>query len=114
MFLPCHKDSTEMETEIMIWNRIIIHTCLFQNIISNRDPKFTSELWTNLNNLFGTELSFSTAYNLCTDRLEEKMIQTLEDMIRRFYPYGLEFKDSYCFNHNWCTLIPDLKLAYKK
>ncbi|MBW0554167.1 hypothetical protein O181_093882 [Austropuccinia psidii MF-1] len=41
------------------------------------------------------------------------MIQTLEDMIRRFCAYGLEFKDSYCFANYWCTLIPALELAYK-
>ncbi|MBW0497514.1 hypothetical protein O181_037229 [Austropuccinia psidii MF-1] len=41
------------------------------------------------------------------------MIQTLEDMIRRFCAYGLEFKDSDGFTHYWCTLIPELKLAYK-
>ncbi|MBW0510645.1 hypothetical protein O181_050360 [Austropuccinia psidii MF-1] len=41
------------------------------------------------------------------------MIQTLEDMIRRFCAYGLEFKDSYGFTHDWCTLIPELELAYK-
>ncbi|MBW0587865.1 hypothetical protein O181_127580 [Austropuccinia psidii MF-1] len=41
------------------------------------------------------------------------MIQTLEDMIRRFCAYGLEFK--YCdgFTHYWCTLLPELELAYK-
>ncbi|MBW0566745.1 hypothetical protein O181_106460 [Austropuccinia psidii MF-1] len=42
------------------------------------------------------------------------MTQTLEDMIRRFCAYGLEFKDSDCFTHDWCTLIPALELAYKK
>ncbi|MBW0542725.1 hypothetical protein O181_082440 [Austropuccinia psidii MF-1] len=41
------------------------------------------------------------------------MIQTLEDMIRRFCAYGLEFKDSDGFTHDWCTLIPALELAYK-
>ncbi|MBW0521410.1 hypothetical protein O181_061125 [Austropuccinia psidii MF-1] len=41
------------------------------------------------------------------------MIQTLEDMIRRFCAYGLELKDSYGFTHDWCTLIPALELAYK-
>ncbi|MBW0510734.1 hypothetical protein O181_050449 [Austropuccinia psidii MF-1] len=61
MFLPCHKDDIAMETAIMIWNKDISHTGLFQNIISDRDPKFTSALWTNLHNLFGTKLSFSTA-----------------------------------------------------
>ncbi|MBW0532491.1 hypothetical protein O181_072206 [Austropuccinia psidii MF-1] len=41
------------------------------------------------------------------------MIQNLEDMIRRFCAYGLEFKDSDGFTHDWCTLIPALELAYK-
>ncbi|MBW0542505.1 hypothetical protein O181_082220 [Austropuccinia psidii MF-1] len=63
MFLPCHKNDTAMDTAIMIWNVVISHTGLFQNIISDRDPKFTSALWTNIHNLFGTILSFSTAYH---------------------------------------------------
>ncbi|MBW0541886.1 hypothetical protein O181_081601 [Austropuccinia psidii MF-1] len=53
MFLPCHKDQKAMDTAIMIWNKAISHTGLFQNIISERDPNLTSELWTNLHNLFG-------------------------------------------------------------
>ncbi|MBW0577310.1 hypothetical protein O181_117025 [Austropuccinia psidii MF-1] len=41
------------------------------------------------------------------------MIQTLEEMIIRFCAYGLEFKYSEDFIHDWCTLIPALELAYK-
>ncbi|MBW0547522.1 hypothetical protein O181_087237 [Austropuccinia psidii MF-1] len=41
IFLPCHKDETAMDTALLIWNRVISHTCLFKNIISDRDPKFT-------------------------------------------------------------------------
>ncbi|MBW0527600.1 hypothetical protein O181_067315 [Austropuccinia psidii MF-1] len=41
------------------------------------------------------------------------MIQTLEETIRRFCDYGLEFKDSDGCTHDWCTLIPALELAYK-
>ncbi|MBW0512580.1 hypothetical protein O181_052295 [Austropuccinia psidii MF-1] len=41
------------------------------------------------------------------------MIQTLEEMIRRFCAYGLEFKDCDGFTHDWCTLIPALELEYK-
>ncbi|MBW0567409.1 hypothetical protein O181_107124 [Austropuccinia psidii MF-1] len=41
------------------------------------------------------------------------MIQMLEDMIRILCAYGLEFKDSDGFAHDWCTLIPELELAYK-
>ncbi|MBW0551004.1 hypothetical protein O181_090719 [Austropuccinia psidii MF-1] len=72
MFLPCKKDDTSLDTAIMICN-----TGLFQNIISDRDSKFTSALWTNLHNIFGTKLSFSKAYHPQTDGLAERMIQTL-------------------------------------
>ncbi|MBW0542274.1 hypothetical protein O181_081989 [Austropuccinia psidii MF-1] len=33
--------------------------------------------------------------------------------IERFCAYGLEFKDSDGFTHDWCTLIHALELAYK-
>ncbi|MBW0529211.1 hypothetical protein O181_068926 [Austropuccinia psidii MF-1] len=105
IFLPCHKDDTAMDTALLIWNRAISHTGLFKNIMSDRDPKFTSALWTNLHNLLGTKLLFSTSYRPQTDELEERMIQTLGDMIRRFCAYGLEFKYYYGFSHYWCILI---------
>ncbi|MBW0501968.1 hypothetical protein O181_041683 [Austropuccinia psidii MF-1] len=113
MFLPFHEDATSMDTAIMIWNKGISHTGLFQNIISDRDPKFTSALWKNLHNLFGPKLSFSTAYHPQTDGLTEIMIQTLEDMTTRFCAYYIEFRDSYGFTNYWCTLIPALELEYK-
>ncbi|MBW0581838.1 hypothetical protein O181_121553 [Austropuccinia psidii MF-1] len=94
MFLPCHKDDPDMDTAIMIWNIVIRNTSLFQNIISDRDPKFTSAQWTNLHGLLDRKLSFSTAYHLKTVGLEERMIQTLEELIRIFCAYGLELKDS--------------------
>ncbi|MBW0545062.1 hypothetical protein O181_084777 [Austropuccinia psidii MF-1] len=40
------------------------------------------------------------------------MIQTLEEMIRRFCAYGLELRDSDSFTHDWCTFIPAFQLAY--
>ncbi|MBW0528545.1 hypothetical protein O181_068260 [Austropuccinia psidii MF-1] len=77
MFLPCHKDDTAMDSAIMIWNKVIGHTGLFQNIISDRAPEFTPALLTNLHNLFGTKLSFSTAYHPQTNGIAQRMIQTL-------------------------------------
>ncbi|MBW0545497.1 hypothetical protein O181_085212 [Austropuccinia psidii MF-1] len=96
-----------MDTALLIWKRVIFHTGIFKNIISNRDTTFKSAL------LFGTKLSFSTAYHPQRDGLVERMIQTLEDMIRRFCAYCLAFQYSDGFNHYWCTLIPALGLAYK-
>ncbi|MBW0541552.1 hypothetical protein O181_081267 [Austropuccinia psidii MF-1] len=113
VFLPWHKDDTAMDKALLIWNRFISHICLFENIISDRDPKFTPALWTNLHKCLGTKPSLSTAYHPQTDGLAERMIQTLEDMMRRFCAYCLEFKDSDGFTHYWCTLIPALELAYE-
>ncbi|MBW0517145.1 hypothetical protein O181_056860 [Austropuccinia psidii MF-1] len=112
IFLQHHKDDTSMDTDLLLWNRLFSPIGLFKNIISDRDPKFTSALWTNLHRVFGTKLSFSTAYHPQTNGLAERMIQTLEDMIRRFFSYGLEFKGSDGFTHYWFTLIPELELEY--
>ncbi|MBW0570421.1 hypothetical protein O181_110136 [Austropuccinia psidii MF-1] len=77
IFLPFHKDDTALDTALLIWSRVISHTGLFKNIISDRHPQFTSALWTNLHKLLGTKLSFSTAYHPQTDGLGERMIQIL-------------------------------------
>ncbi|MBW0513021.1 hypothetical protein O181_052736 [Austropuccinia psidii MF-1] len=62
---------------------------------------------------FGTKLSFPTAYHPQTDGLAERMIQTLEDIVRGFFAYGLKFKDCDGFTPDWCTLLPELELEYK-
>ncbi|MBW0518441.1 hypothetical protein O181_058156 [Austropuccinia psidii MF-1] len=107
------KDDTAMDTALLIWNRVISWTGIFTNSISERDPKFTSALWTNLNQLFGAKVSFSTAYHPQSDGLAERIIQTLEDMVRRDCAYGLEFKDCDGFTHDWCTILPELEFPYK-
>ncbi|MBW0504007.1 hypothetical protein O181_043722 [Austropuccinia psidii MF-1] len=86
IFLPCHKDDKATNTALLIWNR----------------------------KLFGTKVSFSTDYHPKTDGLDERMIQTLEDMVRRFCAYGVEIKDCDVFTHHWCTLLPELAFSYKK
>ncbi|MBW0539308.1 hypothetical protein O181_079023 [Austropuccinia psidii MF-1] len=101
IFLPCHKDDTAMDTVLLIWNRVLSSTGIFTNIISNRDHKFTSELWKKLHHTFGTKLFSYTAYHPQIDCLAERMIQSLEDMVRRFCAYGLEFKDFDGFTHDW-------------
>ncbi|MBW0485532.1 hypothetical protein O181_025247 [Austropuccinia psidii MF-1] len=93
ILLPCQKDDTFMDKVLLLWNRALSNTGLFKNIISDTDPNFTYALWTNIYRFFGTKLSFSTAYHPKTDGLAERMIKTLEDMIRKFCAYELEFKD---------------------
>ncbi|MBW0579113.1 hypothetical protein O181_118828 [Austropuccinia psidii MF-1] len=77
----------------VFWNNIISTCGVPKIIISDRDPKLTSEFWTNLYYMFGTKLAFSTPYHPQTDGLAEGMIQTMEDILRRFCTYGMEYKD---------------------
>ncbi|MBW0471320.1 hypothetical protein O181_011035 [Austropuccinia psidii MF-1] len=66
--LPCHKEDTAMDTSLLFWNNIISTCGVPKIIISDSDPKFTTEIWTNLYDMLGTKLSFSTAYHPQTDR----------------------------------------------
>nr|GFC74601.1 reverse transcriptase domain-containing protein [Tanacetum cinerariifolium] len=52
------------------------------SIISDRDPRFASNLWRSLQNALSTRLDISTAYHPETDGQSERTIQTLEDMLR--------------------------------
>ncbi|MBW0478396.1 hypothetical protein O181_018111 [Austropuccinia psidii MF-1] len=61
--LKCHKEDTEMDTAFLFWNNMISTYGFPKFIISDRDPKFTSELQTNLQDIPGTKLSFYTSYH---------------------------------------------------
>ncbi|MBW0563360.1 hypothetical protein O181_103075 [Austropuccinia psidii MF-1] len=62
IFLPCHKDDEEIDADPLIWNRVVSWTVILADIISDRDTRFTSALWTKIYQLFVTKLSFSTAF----------------------------------------------------
>ncbi|MBW0546873.1 hypothetical protein O181_086588 [Austropuccinia psidii MF-1] len=112
--LPCHKEDTAMDTALLSWNNIISTCVVSKIIISDRDPKFTSEFWTNLYDMLGTKLAFSTVYHSQTDGLVERIIYTMEDILRRFCAYGMEYKDHEGYTHDWVTLLPAVQLAYNK
>ena len=74
-----------------------------KSIISDRDPRFTSNFWRSLQEALGTRLSFSTAYHPQTDGQTERVNQILEDMLRACI---LELKG------NWDQYLPLAEFAY--
>ncbi|RVW42815.1 Transposon Ty3-G Gag-Pol polyprotein [Vitis vinifera] len=58
------------------------------SIVSDRDPKFTSQFWQSLQRTLGTQLNFSTAFHPQTDGQSERVIQILEDMFKGLSPFG--------------------------
>ncbi|MBW0501704.1 hypothetical protein O181_041419 [Austropuccinia psidii MF-1] len=86
--LPCHKEDTAKDTALFFCSNIISTCAVPKIIISDRDPKFTSGFWTNFYDILCTKLAFSTAYHPQTDDLAERMIQKMEEIIRRFCSDG--------------------------
>ena len=75
----------------------------YRYIVSDRDPRFTSRFWKELQSAFGMRLNFSTAFHPQTDGQFERVIQVLEDMLRGCV---LDFPG------NWDRYIPLMEFAY--
>ena len=52
------------------------------SIVLDRDPRFTSRFWKELQSALGTKMKFNTAFHLQTNGQLERLIQVLEDMLR--------------------------------
>ncbi|XP_010468276.1 PREDICTED: uncharacterized protein LOC104748309 [Camelina sativa] len=52
------------------------------NIVSDRDPKFTSIFWQDLQRAMGKDVYMSTSFHPETDGQIERTIRTIEDLIR--------------------------------
>ncbi|KAJ9513865.1 hypothetical protein QJQ45_020944 [Haematococcus lacustris] len=79
------------------------HHGLPEAIISDRDPKFTSDFWTSLFHLTGTRLLLSSAYHPQTDGQTERANRTVEDMLR---PYVNDHKT------DWDQHLAAVEFAY--
>ena len=63
---------------------IFILQGLLKEIVSDRDPKFTSNFLKGLFAYFGTKLTFSNSYHPHTNGQTERVNQVLEDMIHMY------------------------------
>ncbi|KAI3796223.1 hypothetical protein L1987_38889 [Smallanthus sonchifolius] len=81
-FLPIRETySSEKLAEVFI-NEIVSRHGVPLSIVSDRDTRFTSRFWKRFHESMGTRLNISTAYHPQTDGQSERIIQTLEDMLR--------------------------------
>jgi ribonuclease HI len=102
-FLPVREDYSMDQLAKLYIDEIVTRHGVPLSIISDRDPRFTSDLWKQLQKALGTRLDLSTAYHPQTDGQSERTIQTLEDMLRSCV---LEFKGS------WDVHLPLIEFSY--
>ena len=81
-FLPIRLDYSMARLADLYVNEIVRLHGILVSIVSDRNPRFTSRLWKELQLAFGTRLNFSTAFHPQTDGQSERVIQVLEDMLR--------------------------------
>ena len=95
-------DSTEDYAKLYINEIVRLHGFLL-SIISDRGPQFTSHLWKSFQKGLRTHVNLSTTFHPQTDGKVERIIQTLDDMLRACV---IDFKGS------WDDHRPLIDFAY--
>ncbi|KAJ9515650.1 hypothetical protein QJQ45_002714 [Haematococcus lacustris] len=101
--IPTTTTAAAHDTARLFFDHIFKHHGLPEAIISDRDPKFTSDFWTSLFHLTGTRLLLSSAYHPQTDGQTERANRTVEDMLR---PYVNDHKT------DWDQHLDAVEFAY--
>ena len=102
-FIPVKINySMDRLTELYVDEIVRLHGVSL-SIVSDRDPRFTSRFWKELQLALGTRLNFSTTFHPQTNGQSERLIQVFEDMLRGSV---MEFTGS------WDRCIPLIEFAY--
>ena len=81
-FIPIRMDYPLTTLATLYRDQIVRLHGVPREIISDRDPRFTSRFWKAFQTAMGTESKFSTAFHPQTDGQTERTIQILEDLLR--------------------------------
>ena len=103
-FLLLPKDrKTATELAVTFAREIWKYHGLPPDIVSNRDSRFTSDIWNEFLRLSGIRPRMSTAFHLQTDGQTERHNQMIEAYLRVFVSQEQD---------NWVSLLPMAKFAY--
>jgi hypothetical protein len=83
-FIPTTSEVTAETTARLLFQRVFRLFGLPTEIVSDRDPRFTSNFWKALASHYNTRLAMSTARHPQTDGQTEVLNQTLETMLRAY------------------------------
>nr|GEZ33324.1 reverse transcriptase domain-containing protein [Tanacetum cinerariifolium] len=102
-FLPMKKNDNMEKLRQLYLKEIMCRHGVPISITSDMDNRLASELWRSLQKSLGTNMDMSTAYHPQTDGQSERIIQTLEDMLRACV---IDFGSS------WDRHLPLLEFSY--
>lgn len=80
----CRSTITAKQAAQIVFRRVVREQGLPSVIVSDRDSRFTSNVWRELWSACGTKLALSTAYHQQTDGQSERQVRTLEESLRSY------------------------------
>ncbi|GJP52603.1 hypothetical protein CLOM_g11708, partial [Closterium sp. NIES-68] len=101
-FAACKTTITAEQTAKLFLTNIVRLHGIPSAIISDRDPRFTSNFWTKTWQQYGTRLHLSMAYQPQSDGQTERTNQTMEQLICKTCTDPAQWEDS----------LPRIKFAY--
>ncbi|CDJ62083.1 hypothetical protein ENH_00003800 [Eimeria necatrix] len=80
-FVPAEKSFTAAYTVKLLADRLIRHHGFPEVLISDRDPRFSWDLWQRLCSYFGIKRRMSSSYHPQSDGQTESVNRALEEML---------------------------------
>ncbi|CDJ62559.1 hypothetical protein ENH_00020650 [Eimeria necatrix] len=102
-FVPAKKSFSAADTVELLADRLIRYHGFLQVLISDRDPRFQSDLWQQLCHHFNIKRAMSSSYHLQSDGQTERVNRTLEQMLRTYIQSD---------EREWERLLPALDFAH--
>lgn len=102
-FIASKDSDTATDTANTFFREIFRLHGLTDSIISDRDPKFTSNFWKSLMNLCDVKLRLSTSYHPQTDGYSEIMNRMIENYLRCYCSLN---------QSEWDVLLPSAEFAF--
>ena len=103
VFIPTHSECLVEEAARIFFNNVVKHFGLPEDIVSDRDTRFTSRFWVELFKMWGTKCKFSTANHPQTDDQTGRVNQVLEEYLHYYVTASQK---------NWLELLEHVQLSY--
>lgn len=100
--IPTTKQVTAVGTFSLLMQHVFARHGVPREIVSDRDPRFTSTAWRDATKALGIDLAMSTAFHPQTDGQTERTNRTVEQILRMYINPTQD---------NWDTLLPLVEYA---
>ena len=103
VYIPTRKEVTAKETARLFFDHVVRYFSVPETIVSDRDPRFTSDFWQEMMAIMGVKLCMTVARRPQSDGRSERQIRTLEDSLRCLTSY---------YGDDWAGLLPTIEYAH--